>query len=91
MIDVLADDEAAAVATREALSRRSSRAPVAEWECADQELLRGAVPEDPKRIHDARALLGLLADSGSVLELRAGLRAHDRHRAGADRGPARSA
>ena len=57
---------------RRSATSRSSRAPVAEWECADQERLRGAVPEDPKRTHDARALLRLLADTGSALELRAG-------------------
>ena len=71
-IDVLADDEAEAVA----VARRFLgylQAPghaLPDWSCADQRLLRAAIPEDPKRVHDARALLALLADEGSVLELR---------------------
>jgi acetyl-CoA carboxylase carboxyltransferase component len=34
--------------------------------------LRHAVPEDRKRIYDMRALIGTLADSGSIMELRQG-------------------
>ncbi len=71
VIDVLAEDEADAVATaRRFLSY--FRGPLAEWSCADQRLLREVVPEDPKRVHDVRRLLELLADEGSVLELRRG-------------------
>jgi acetyl-CoA carboxylase carboxyltransferase component len=44
--------------------------PLAEWACADQELLRDCVPEDRRRAYDVRHALGLLADSGTVLELR---------------------
>jgi acetyl-CoA carboxylase carboxyltransferase component len=39
---------------------------------ADQRLLRHAVPENRRRVYDIRALIGLLADAGSVLELRRG-------------------
>lgn len=72
VIDVVAADEAEAVAiAKRFLSyvQAPDRA-LPEWTCADQRLLRSAVPEDPKRVHDARALLGLLADDDSVLELR---------------------
>lgn len=40
------------------------------WECADQRLLRGIIPENRLRIYDVRAVVETLADSGSVLELR---------------------
>ena len=69
VIDVVAPDDAEAVST----ARRCLayfQGPVADWTCADQALLRSAVPEDPKRSHDVRALIELLADDGSVLELR---------------------
>lgn len=69
VIDVLAPDEASAVkAAKRFLSYLQG--PVEEWRCADQRLLREAVPEDSKRVHDVRRLLHLLADEGSVLELR---------------------
>jgi len=71
VIDVLAADEADAVATaRRFLSYFQDPLAPADWSCADQRLLRSVVPEDPKRVHDARRLLELLADAGSVLELR---------------------
>ena len=71
VIDVVAADEAEAVAlARRALAYLRGGA-AAEWSCADQRLLRDAVPADPKRVHDARALLRTLADADSVLELRA--------------------
>ncbi|GDY29689.1 acetyl-CoA carboxylase family protein [Gandjariella thermophila] len=44
---------------------------LAGWDCADQRLLRAAVPENRRRAYDVRAVLGILADTGSVLELRA--------------------
>jgi acetyl-CoA carboxylase carboxyltransferase component len=69
VIDVLAADEAEAVAVaRRFLSY--FQGPLADWRCADQRALRDVVPEDPKRVHDPRRLLDLLADEGSVLELR---------------------
>ncbi|ANZ34821.1 carbamoyl-phosphate synthase large subunit [Lentzea guizhouensis] len=42
------------------------------WKCADQRLLRHAVPENRLRAYDVRALIDTLADTGSVLELRGG-------------------
>ena len=41
-----------------------------DWACADQTLLRDAVPENRRRVYDVRALLTTLADTSSVLELR---------------------
>jgi acetyl/propionyl-CoA carboxylase alpha subunit/acetyl-CoA carboxylase carboxyltransferase component len=43
---------------------------VAEWECAEQRLLRGIVPENRLRVYDVRSVIRTLADTGSVLELR---------------------
>ena len=65
----MVEDEAAAVAVaRRFLSYLQGRAST--WSAADQRLLRSVVPEDAKRVHDARRLIELLADEGSVLELR---------------------
>lgn len=71
VVDLLVDDEAAAVAA----ARRYLgyfRGPSPAGGCADQRRLRAAVPEDRKRAYDMRPLLALLADEGSVLELRRG-------------------
>lgn len=46
--------------------------PVAEWGCEDQRLLRHVIPENRRRSYDVRRVIDLLADSGSVLELRQG-------------------
>ena len=45
------------------------------------------VPENRLRVYDVRRVIETLADTGSVLELRAGLRRRDGHRAGPHRGP----
>jgi len=71
VIDLLVLDEAEAVAQTKRYLRYFS-APVGDFSCADQRLLRHAVPEDRKRIYDMRALITLLADTDSVLELRRG-------------------
>jgi acetyl/propionyl-CoA carboxylase alpha subunit len=42
------------------------------WKCADQRLLRHAVPENRLRAYDIRKVIDILADTGSVLELRRG-------------------
>ena len=68
-IDVLADDEAHAVQlARQYLSY--FQGPVADWTCADQRLLRRAIPENRLRVYDIRKVIELIADEGSVLELR---------------------
>jgi acetyl-CoA carboxylase carboxyltransferase component len=71
VIDVLVDDEKAAVAAaRQYLGFFQGR--TGDWECADQLMLRGAVPEDRLRVYDVRAVIRGLLDTGSLLELRAG-------------------
>jgi acetyl-CoA carboxylase carboxyltransferase component len=71
VVDLVAADDAGAVD----LARRYLsyfQGPVDGWTCADQRLLRSAIPEQRLRAYDIRALLELLADTGSVLELRRG-------------------
>jgi acetyl/propionyl-CoA carboxylase alpha subunit/acetyl-CoA carboxylase carboxyltransferase component len=68
-IDVLVEDEAEAVATaKKYLSY--FQGPLADWTCADQRLLRRAIPENRLRVYDIRKVIELIADEGSVLELR---------------------
>jgi acetyl/propionyl-CoA carboxylase alpha subunit/acetyl-CoA carboxylase carboxyltransferase component len=68
-IDVLVEDEAEAVAVaKKYLSY--FQGPLADWTCADQRLLRRAIPENRLRVYDIRKLIELIADDGSVLELR---------------------
>jgi acetyl-CoA carboxylase carboxyltransferase component len=69
VIDVLVPDEAAAVAAAKKYLAYF-RAEVHDWDCPDQELLRGLVPEDRLRVYDVRRVIGGLADTDSVLELR---------------------
>src|SRR5205823_13910789 len=69
VIDIVAEDEADAVA----IAKRYLsyfQGPIPDWSCADQRLLRRAIPENRLRVYDIRALIGTLADTGSVLEIR---------------------
>ena len=69
VIDLLVDDEAAAVATaKRYLSYFQGRLP--DWESADQRLLRSVVPERRVRVYDTRRVIDILCDRDSVLELR---------------------
>ena len=69
VIDVLVEDEAEATCVaRQYLSY--FQGPVADWRAPDQRLLRAAIPENRLRVYDIRAVIDLLADEGSVLELR---------------------
>ncbi|WP_081963043.1 carboxyl transferase domain-containing protein [Desulfosporosinus sp. HMP52] len=43
---------------------------IAQWEAADQRLLRQLIPENRLRVYDVRGIINVLADTGSVLELR---------------------
>jgi acetyl/propionyl-CoA carboxylase alpha subunit/acetyl-CoA carboxylase carboxyltransferase component len=71
VIDILVEDEAAAVAAaKQYLSY--FQGPVADWHCADQRALRHVVPENRLRVYDVRAAMRGVADTGSLLELRAG-------------------
>ena len=70
VVDVAVADEAEAVAVaKQYLS--FIQGPVDEWECADQRALRHLIPENRVRVYDVRRVIDALADSGSVLELRA--------------------
>ena len=71
VIDILVKDEAGAVAAAKQYLSYFQGA-LADWDCADQRLLRHAVPENRLRVYDVRAAMRGLADTGSVLELRAG-------------------
>jgi acetyl-CoA carboxylase carboxyltransferase component len=69
VIDVAAEDEEDAVRlAKQYLSYFQGT--LAEWSCADQELLRDCVPEDRRRAYDVRRVIEVLADEGSFLELR---------------------
>ncbi|MDT7837388.1 acetyl-CoA carboxylase family protein [Aquabacterium sp. OR-4] len=73
VIDLLVDDEAAAVlATQQYLGYFQGRLGADLWRYGDARALRHCVPENRLRAYDMRALVGTLADAGSVLELRAG-------------------
>jgi acetyl/propionyl-CoA carboxylase alpha subunit len=69
VIDVVVDNEdAAAGVVGRFLSYFSG--PAVTWSCADQTRLRDLVPESRRRTFDVRALIDLLCDTDSVLELR---------------------
>lgn len=69
VIDLVVEDEAAAVAeSRRYLSY--FQGDVTGWEAADQRLLRHVVPANRLRAFDVRDVLSLLADAGSIMELR---------------------
>jgi acetyl/propionyl-CoA carboxylase alpha subunit/acetyl-CoA carboxylase carboxyltransferase component len=70
VIDIVVDDEAQAVAVAKKYLGYFQGA-VAQWDCADQRLLRQAIPENRVRVYDIRQLIAMLADIDSVLELRA--------------------
>ena len=88
VIDILAEDEADAVAlAKQYLSY--FQGPLTDWTCADQRLLRRVIPENRLRVYDIRELIGILADDGSVLEIRPKfgqtmITAFDPHRGPAD-------
>ena len=69
VIDVLVEDEAEAVrVAKQYLAYFQGK--VSAWSCADQRRLRPLVPVNRLRAYDIRKVLGTLADTGSVLELR---------------------
>ncbi len=77
VIDVVVRDEAEAVAvTKRYLSY--FQGPIAEWNCADQRLLRRLIPENRLRVYDVRSVIRTVADTDSLLELRCEFRVgHD--------------
>ncbi|MBR9808388.1 MAG: carbamoyl-phosphate synthase large subunit [Alphaproteobacteria bacterium] len=69
VVDLAVEDEAEAVAkTRQILGYFQGNVP--DWKAPDQRLLRHAIPEDRLRVYDIRKVIDLLADEGSVVELR---------------------
>ena len=69
VVDLPVKDEAEAVAVaKKYLSYFQGSLP--SWKCADQRLLRRAVPENRVRVYKMRNVINTLADEGSVLELR---------------------
>jgi len=71
VIDVLVGDDAEAVAAAKKYVAYFQGS-LAEWNCADQHLLRSAIPENRLRVYDARKVITTLADTDSVLELTGG-------------------
>ena len=69
VIDVLVEDEAAAVAVAKQYLGYF-QGPVSDWQCCDPRELRQVIPENRLRVYDIRQVIELLADHGSVLELR---------------------
>jgi acetyl-CoA carboxylase carboxyltransferase component len=69
VVDVLCADEKEAV---EAARRYLAyfQGDVRDWAAPEQDRLRDVVPPDRRRVYDVRRALELLADEGSVLELR---------------------
>jgi acetyl-CoA carboxylase carboxyltransferase component len=71
VIDVVVEDESEAVrVAKQYLGYFQGSTPA--WDCADQDVLRAAIPEDRMRVYDVRKVIQGLADINSVLELRSG-------------------
>jgi acetyl/propionyl-CoA carboxylase alpha subunit len=69
VVDVRVKDEAAGVAVaKQYLGYFQGALP--DWSAHDQRLLRALVPENRMRVYDMRRAIDLIADAGSVLELR---------------------
>lgn len=71
VVDIGVADEAEAVkVARQYLAY--FQGPISDHQCADQRLLRSAVPENRLRVYDMTNVIRTLSDNGWVLELRAG-------------------
>ena len=69
VIDILVEDEVEATsAAQKYLSYFQGS--LASWKAPDQRLLRRVIPENRLRVYDIRTVIDLLADEGSVLEIR---------------------
>ncbi|MFP3999039.1 MAG: acyl-CoA carboxylase subunit beta [Desulfosalsimonas sp.] len=69
VVDIVAEDEAEAVEKAKQYLSYFQGA-ISEWDCEDQNLLRDSIPQRRRRAYDVRKIISLLADKGSVLELR---------------------
>jgi acetyl-CoA carboxylase carboxyltransferase component len=73
VVDIAVADQAEAVeVAKRYLSYFAPRDPDRAWTCADPDGLRRVVPEARRRVYEIRDVISGLADTGSVLELRAG-------------------
>jgi acetyl/propionyl-CoA carboxylase alpha subunit/acetyl-CoA carboxylase beta subunit len=70
VVDIAVENEREAVAVAKKYLSYFQGATV-KWEAADQRRLRWLIPENRLRVYDVRAVIEALADTGSVLELRA--------------------
>ena len=70
VVDILVknEDEAVDVAKQDLSYFQGT---VSAWDAPDQRRLRHAVPENRLRLYDMRAIIDVIADTGSVLPLRA--------------------
>jgi acetyl/propionyl-CoA carboxylase alpha subunit/acetyl-CoA carboxylase carboxyltransferase component len=69
VIDILVEDEEEATSAAQKYLSYFQGA-VTGWKARDQRLLRRAIPENRLRVYDIRTVIDLLADEGSVLEIR---------------------
>ena len=69
VIDLVVTDEAEAVRVAKQYLSYFQGA-LSDWACADQRELRHVIPENRLRVYDVRRVIELIADIGSVLELR---------------------
>jgi acetyl-CoA carboxylase carboxyltransferase component/biotin carboxyl carrier protein len=69
VIDILVEDEEEATTAAQRYLSYFQGA-VTDWKAPDQRPLRRAIPENRLRVYDIRTVIDLLADEGSVLEIR---------------------
>jgi acetyl/propionyl-CoA carboxylase alpha subunit/acetyl-CoA carboxylase carboxyltransferase component len=69
VIDILVEDEEEATTIAQKYLSYFQGAATS-WKAPDQRLLRRAIPENRLRVYDIRNVIDLLADEGSVLEIR---------------------
>ncbi|MBE7638197.1 carbamoyl-phosphate synthase large subunit [Sneathiella sp. P13V-1] len=69
VIDVITEDETEATEVARKLLSYFQGA-VSDFDCADQRLLKSVIPENRLRVYDIRQVIELLADTGSVQEIR---------------------
>ena len=69
-VDIIVEDDHEAIATAKKYLAYF-QGPIDDWACADQRLLRHVIPENRLRTFKVRSVIELLADTDSVLELRA--------------------
>lgn len=72
VIDILADDEAQAIAAAKKYLAYFSGQPAAAGPAPDTRALRDLVPENPRRAYNVRKAIEGIADVGSIMELKAG-------------------